>query len=890
MTALMMKEKTPAVIPGDHGRLASSPLLLACALSALCVAVGVIVRPRIIGGFGGFGNDAQTIQTIMSSPFDAAELGLGSYAVIAQFYTAIGLADSPGAAGILGALVGALLLSIVIIRVEVTHASRLALVLALITPLLIGVYMADYSKEVLIAAGLLVIALLPANRTGEVLLVGVLVLLGAEFRTYWFIVAALYVIIRLLLSRRCSGTVARVMWMLIILSLLTGLAVWIGAGVPADSFRTDANDTVSRQSNTGSLITRFIDAPEPVGGMVNATLTSLFFIVPVPMLLKLSPYYLVIGILFALFWVSAVRAAAVAGKNNPLLMRFAALPLAFLIVQGLFEPDWGSALRHATPLIPLIIGAVALSEQERTQYPDSPPPQHSTPTARPSHRRTIMTSQTTAQPGGNRTTNVLADYLGHLRRYWWMLVVGCLIGGLGGWGVSALMTDQYTATAQVYVGTASTGSSGDAYQGALLSQKQVGSYAEIANGRALGQLVVDDLDLDKSADEVSGMITASAYKDTVILNLRAVSDDADLARDVANSAAEQLQTMVKDLNEQTSPTGRTSSAPQLALLTEAETPSSPSSPNTSVNILVGAVLGLAVGALAAIIRGLTDRRITDSDSIRGIVEAPLVGTVGYTDVLSETRHMLNFSAAPVVAAEQFRELRTNLRFLDVDNAPSVIAVTSGMSGEGKSTVALNLALALADDGESVCLVDADLRNPSLVSYVGGDLQSAVGLSTALAGDTAVADVIQLTQVDGLSVIASGPIPPNPAELLGSRRFKEALAYLAEHFDHVILDASPVLPVTDGALVASSADGVLLAVRHNSSTTDQLAATGNSLAAVNSRVLGTVFTMTPEGKGKSSYSYSYGYGTASATGSSSGGPVSESVETPHQEPHDIDAEN
>ena len=836
----------------------SSPLVLSVVLGAIAVAVGLVIRPALTGRFGGFGGDAATIRSIMSSPFDAVDLGYGSYSVIADFYIRIGLSDSPTAAGVLGAVVGATVLAIVLIRVGGVHRGRLSLALAFLAPLTIGIYQAAYTKEIMISLAMLVVVLMPVNWLGELLVIGTLVVLGAEYRTYWLLVAGVYVVVRFVLSRRDGRTVGRVVWMIVLLSVLVGLAMWVTQGVPADSFRGDVNDTASRQSNTGSLITRFIEAPEPVGGVLNSTLTSLFFIVPLPMLLKLSPYYLFIGILFAVIWISAVRAATVAGRRTPMLARFIALPLAFLVIQGLYEPDWGSALRHATPVIPFIVGAIALSEQARAAPPDTTP----SPSTNPRPVRTLMTTRTTDHTDGSSARNVLADYLGHLRRWWWMLVVGLVVGGLVGWGVSALMPKEYTATSQLYVGTASTGGSADAYNGAMLSQKQVGSYAELANGRALGQRVVDDLDLDKSATDVASMISAGAHKDTVILDLNVATDNAEFSRDVANSAAAQLQAMVHDLNAQTSPNGQ-SGAPQLAVFNDAEVPDSPSSPNTLLNIILGLVLGLVIGAVVAVVRGLTDRRIGGSDEVREIVDAPVVGTIGTTEALAE-HHTIDFTSAPTPAAEQFRELRTNLRFLDVDNAPTVLAVTSGMPGEGKSTLAVNLALALADDGETVCLVDGDLRNPSVATYAGGNLQSAVGLSTALSGAAEVDDVVQLTAVDGLSVITSGPIPPNPAELLGSRRFGEVLATLAAHFDHVIIDASPTLPVTDGALVAASADGVILAVRHNRTTSDQLTATADGLGAVNARVLGAVVTLTPASKGKGYNRYGYGYGATSHT--------------------------
>lgn len=870
----------------------NSPLLVAVLLGIVAVVVGLVARATITGRFGGFGNDAGTIREIMTSPFSAMDLGYGSYSVIAHFYTALGMEDAPTAASVFGAVIGSTALGIVLVRVGGVHAGRISLVLALATPVLIGLYQATYTKEILISLGMIVIVLMPVNLAGEIVVVAALALLGTEYRTYWSIVAVIYVVLRLLLARRTTvsgrriaATPWRVLRILALLSAFAGLAVWIGTGDPADYFRTAVNEGEARQAVTGSIIGRFIDLPEPFGGVVNVVLTTMFFIVPLPMAAKFSPYYLVIGLLFALIWISAVAAATAAARahgserhrvpvrDRRMMARFAAVPLSFLVVQGLFEPDWGSALRHATPMVPLIVGAVALMEKYRTQQ-----------TEHTNQKRIPMTT-----PSSPSEQNHLATYLGYLRTSFWMLIVGAVIGGLLGWGASALMTKQYTATSQLYVGAANTGNSTDAYRGTLLSQSQVGTYAEIATSRALGERVARDLGLDQSPADVASMLTAGANRDTVILNINAVAGDAEEARDLANSAAAQLTAMVAELNTTTTPDGP-SSAPQLAPLNDALTPDAPSSPKILQNVGIGVGAGLILGLVAAVVRGMADNRIRDRRQIADIVGAPAIGTISTSDNLSGSAgsHVLDFTAAPVIAAEQFRELRTNLRFLDVDNRPTVIAVTSGMPGEGKSTLATNLALALADDGERVCLVDADLRRPRVADYLGGDLQSEVGLSTVLSGAAGVDDIVQESGRDGLAVVTSGPQPPNPAELLGSRRFRDVLTDLDARYDYVIVDASPVIPVTDAALVSSAVDGLILAVSHGDTTVDQLTRTTSNLTQVGAHVLGTVFTMTPKSEAKGYYRNGYGYGNTAAAVQRSSQAATASEHAAHPARHAVDA--
>lgn len=852
----------------------NSPLFTTVFLGIIVFSVTILVRPSLVSANPLFENDAESIRSIMSSPFTAEDLGLGSFSVIASFYQSLGLTDSTVGAGLLGATIGTATLGAIAFRVKGINTSRGAILLAVLAALATSVFQGTYTKEVLISLGMIAIILLPVNFFGEILVIGTLCVLGAQYRSYWLIVAGLYVIIRITFSVRRRSPMSRTVWLFIALSLLTGLAMWATQGVPADNFRFVVNDSAARQFNTGSLISRYFNAPEPLGGILNSTLTSLFFIIPLPMLLKLSPYYLAIGIIFLFVWINVVWAASsvsrttdIPPKDARLLARYTALPLAFLIVQGLFEPDWGSALRHVTPLMPLVVGAAALTARYRRASTGDPPPMtvNSThnnihlPSPRPTRTRTMAARPLPADTGSD---NVVGTYLGYLRKLYWIVIIGLVAGLLVGWGASSLITKQYTATAQLYVGTASTGGSGDAYQGALLAQKQVGSYAEMADGRALAQRVVDELNLDMTADEVAGMISAGAHKDTVILDIHATSADAKQAQAIANSASAQLTFMVDDLNTRTSPTGE-SSAPRLAELNAANVPSSPSSPNTGMNIVLGGIVGILLGTLIALFRGMTDNRIRTRDKIEEIAQVPSVGIVSSTRLLEES-HVIDFRGAPTPVAEQFRELRTNLRFLDVDNAPSIIAVTSGMPGEGKSTVATNLALALADDGERVCLVDADLRRPCVATYLPGELQGAAGLSTALSGEVDIEDVVQETAVDGLAVVTAGAQPPNPSELLGSKRFRAALEKLDAHFDYVIVDASPVLPVTDGALVAAAADGVLLVVRHASSTTDQLTSATENLARVDAHLLGTIFTLTPSSKKSSSYGYGYGYGEAAVT--------------------------
>ena len=191
-------------------------------------------------------------------------------------------------------------------------------------------------------------------------------------------------------------------------------------------------------------------------------------------------------------------------------------------------------------------------------------------------------------------------------------------------------------------------------------------------------------------------------------------------------------------------------------------------------------------------------------------------------------------AAP---SEAFRVLRTNLQFMGLDKPLKSILVTSATPGEGKSTVVSNLAVAFAQTGASVCLVDADLRRPMAHKLMG--LENWSGLTTALVGQNSLEAAIRGCAVDGLAVLTSGPIPPNPAELLGSGRMSRLVEDLEQRFDMVLIDSPPVLAVADAAVMAPKVGGVLMVTRSGQVGRHQVMRAKQALENVKANLLGVV---------------------------------------------------
>ena len=183
--------------------------------------------------------------------------------------------------------------------------------------------------------------------------------------------------------------------------------------------------------------------------------------------------------------------------------------------------------------------------------------------------------------------------------------------------------------------------------------------------------------------------------------------------------------------------------------------------------------------------------------------------------------------------------------MDVHEPARVIAVTSALQGEGKTTLSCNLAIALAEAGWRVLLVDADLRRPKVADYLG--LDGGVGLTDVLVGDVQVGDVVQRWGENSLLVLPSGSAPPNPSELLGSKAMADLLLALRESADIVVIDTAPLLAVTDGVVVAVQADGALLVTQQGRTSRTQVAAAARSLHSVSVRLLGCVLNMTKVAK-------------------------------------------
>lgn len=443
----------------------------------------------------------------------------------------------------------------------------------------------------------------------------------------------------------------------------------------------------------------------------------------------------------------------------------------------------------------------------------------------------------------------LREYLSVMRRYWSIILTTVLLGLLVGGLASVLTRPTYSADTQLFVAIQSSGSVQDLQQGNTFTQARVQSYVKTIDSPVVLDPVIDTLGLETSADELATQVTATTDANTVLINISVTDSSAVQAAAIARAVATSLVDAVDALEK---PQTGGSSPVKLSIIKPALAPQNPSSPNTRLNLLLGLVAGLAAGCGLAVMRGALDNRIRGEADLRQITDAPLLGGIAYDPGATKSPLLTQLSGRSQ-RAESYRQLRTNLRFANVTGHAKTLLITSSLPGEGKSTTASNLAISIAEAGNSVCLIDADLRRPMVGEYLG--LERDAGLTTALVGLAPVDDLLQQWGDHQLFVLTSGQIPPNPSELLGSAEMKNLILHLEEVFDYVLIDAPPLLPVTDAAVLSQHVGGIVLVVGAQKIKTNDLQRSIAALEMVEANLLGLVMNFVP-GRGPDAYSYGY----------------------------------
>jgi receptor protein-tyrosine kinase len=447
----------------------------------------------------------------------------------------------------------------------------------------------------------------------------------------------------------------------------------------------------------------------------------------------------------------------------------------------------------------------------------------------------------------------LRDYLRIVRKRAWLIVAATVFCVSSALVMSLATTPVYQGTAKLLVvaKTDPSGGTSSAYEGALLSQQLVKSFAQILQSRATAEAALNLDPQPFTPRQLQAKINAEPVTDTLLIGLSVEDTEPARAKRLTNSVARAFIDAVPRL--------QSGSALRISVVEPALTPTEPIRPRTRRNVVLGLLLGLLLGVGLACLREFLDQSIKIPEELEVAAGAPVVGTI---PPFKAGKQPIPVAEQPRTAvAEAFRKLRTNFAFLGVDRQSLCCVITSPSSADGKSTVAANLAIALAQAGQQVVIVDADLRKPTLHKLF--DLHQRVGTTTVLLDQTSAHDAIQHLGPDLPAVLTSGQLPPNPSELLGSRRMEELLAELRAGYKTVLIDCAPLLPVTDPMVVSRFADGILLVARTGITTRDQVQAAKTACAKAGATIFGTVLNATPVTEGDQPAYYAY-YGEAGRT--------------------------
>ena len=456
----------------------------------------------------------------------------------------------------------------------------------------------------------------------------------------------------------------------------------------------------------------------------------------------------------------------------------------------------------------------------------------------------------------------LQDYWRLIIRYLPEVLISTLVGLSLAAGITFTMTPQYEATAQIFVSTpAASIDISSLATGSSFSQQRVKSYAQIINGAATLQPVIDKLQLNTSVETLAKRVSASAPLDTVLISIKVGDEDPVQAADIANAVVTQFALTVSTLEI----SGELGGSPvKVSTVKQAVPPLAPASPKKALNLLLGLILGFGVGIGLAVLRQIFDNTVKNEEQLDG---ASLLAAVSF-DQEAELKPLITDIGRYSSRAESFRHLRTNLQFISPENPPKVLAISSGLPGEGKTTTSINLALTMKQAGFKVVLVEADLRRPKIAEYCKA-AKGTNGLSEALARKVdskftskLLASLVNVG-VEDLPILFSGSIPPNPSELLNSTSMDAVIAGLRSVFDYVLIDCPPLLPVTDAAIISSKTDGTVLVVRAGKTKQSEFKGCVDAIDAVGSKVLGVILNMIP--LVRNSYDYGYRHGTGNYYG-------------------------
>ncbi|MCJ7623816.1 MAG: polysaccharide biosynthesis tyrosine autokinase [Anaerolineaceae bacterium] len=521
----------------------------------------------------------------------------------------------------------------------------------------------------------------------------------------------------------------------------------------------------------------------------------------------------------------------------------------------------------------------------------------------------------------NQTENVYGDLIQlDVRKYFsialhwaWLILLITIVSGLVTFLISKQITPIYSATTSILINEAPSNQTTD-YNSILTSERLARTYAQMMVKQPILSEVSQILELNIDIKELYESINVIPVRDTQLIDITVENIDPLQAALIANTLvyvfSDEIQTMQAErfasskqnlitqiseieiqiqeadleLNSTTNAASRdqiTAKISQLqglysnlllsyeqVRLSEAETistisqiepaqpPIEPIRPKVLINTIVAAILGMAISIAGLFLYETLDDTIKTPDEVEKQLNLSVLGVI--------THHQNNHASIPITEleprspiTEAFRTLRTNVQYTSIDQPLQTILVTSPLPKEGKTTILINLGIVLAQSGLKVTIIDGDMRRPNLHRKIGS--RNHIGLSSVFVRPGVIFDgAIQNTRIDNLQIITAGRLPPNPSELLGSKKMHNILEKIKEESDIVLIDTPPVLAVTDATVLSPQVDGVLVIMQPGKTKFDAAKQTIEQLRRVGANIIGVVLNDVKVKRSKYGYYYNRGY--------------------------------
>ena len=440
----------------------------------------------------------------------------------------------------------------------------------------------------------------------------------------------------------------------------------------------------------------------------------------------------------------------------------------------------------------------------------------------------------------------IRDFLAVLRARWFTVVCCALIVLAATSAATLSVTPVYTATTRVFFSAVAPADDEEAGGVYVITQADLATYVDVVGSPVVREPLVEELGIDGGFG-LSAQVPASSP----MLDITVTATDPDVAAQIANAVGPQLAEVAGEFSPLLASAGQDVTA---TTITPATAPSSASSPDVTRNLALGLLAGLVLGVGIALARHGLDTRVRGESDVRALSDRPILATVGLDRAVRQQPVVME-SDPHGAQAEAIRRLRTNLLFVDVTTRRHSFVITSAVPGEGKTTTTVNLAIAMADAGSRVLLVDADLRNPSVATAMG--LEGGAGLTTVLLGRASADEVIQRWRETSLDVLPAGQVPPNPSELLGSEAMQELFTELSARYDFVLVDSPPVVPVIDAVIIDRLTGGLVMVVAADQVGKRELGAALRSLETAGVDVAGFALNKVQGAAGRNYGYHNYG---------------------------------